>query len=462
MFGHDDLETEICIFLFITAVFDDLQALFIHHLNCNDYIGRENLATILNTSEGAITRAVKDLEDYLQSLAEGDREHDAMPALGTPRSAVQVMNLHKAKGLEAPVVFLVDPSGGEYEHPVSVHIDRSGKKSKGFLALHDPNQEFYPPELAVPAKWEQWEATEKKFQEAESNRLMYVATTRARDQLIVVHRESHNNRNLWKRLGQAVNDLKAEFVPPANVTPRAENPVQISDDEASHTEQQLGRRWAKALAPTYAVAGVKAISVGKKTVSAPGRQHGTEWGTVIHTLLEAAMVDGHADLRELATSVLREQGFDDPDDHLEAALETVRSVMASPLWIRARKSSRCLVEAPFQLPTTLPSSDGTPVTTILRGAIDLVFMEADQWVIADYKTDSVPRDQLPALVDHYKGQVEQYAQAWETITGGKVAGKGALFHSVGRIRDVLSSCAGFGPYSSSVLISRGWGGGEGG
>ena len=38
---------------------------------------------------------------------------------------VRLMNLHKVKGLEAPIVFLSDPTG-QYDHPVDLHVDRSG------------------------------------------------------------------------------------------------------------------------------------------------------------------------------------------------------------------------------------------------------------------------------------------------------------------------------------------------
>ena len=44
------------------------------------------------------------------------------------------MNLHKAKGLEADVVFLADPAGGPYEH-VDVHIERTGLKAQGWFKL---------------------------------------------------------------------------------------------------------------------------------------------------------------------------------------------------------------------------------------------------------------------------------------------------------------------------------------
>ena len=65
----------------------------------------------------------------------GEEAHDGIPATtALDRPAVQIMNLHKAKGLEAPVVFLADPTGRS-EHPVTMHVDRSGDGTRGFLAM---------------------------------------------------------------------------------------------------------------------------------------------------------------------------------------------------------------------------------------------------------------------------------------------------------------------------------------
>lgn len=46
------------------------------------------------------------------------------------RSAVRVMNLHKAKGLEAPVVLLACPAG-EFDHDASEHVERRGADGRG-------------------------------------------------------------------------------------------------------------------------------------------------------------------------------------------------------------------------------------------------------------------------------------------------------------------------------------------
>ena len=69
---------------------------------------------------------------------------------------------------------------------------------------------------------------------------------------------------------------------------------------------------------------------------------------------------------------------------------------------------------------------------IVRGVIDLVFWERDGWVITDYKTDRAALDQLSQLTEHYRPQVDTYAQIWSDITGQAVREKGLFFTAVQR------------------------------
>ncbi len=55
--------------------------------------------------------------EYLGKLVESEEKYDGVSALSGARPAVRVMNLHKVKGLEAPIVFLADASG-EPDHAV--------------------------------------------------------------------------------------------------------------------------------------------------------------------------------------------------------------------------------------------------------------------------------------------------------------------------------------------------------
>ena len=82
---------------------------------------------------------------------------------------------------------------------------------------------------------------------------------------------------------------------------------------------------------------------------------------------------------------------------------------------------------PFQ--TLLASDEPSPseLPTLLRGVIDLVFLEERGWVIVDYKTDRVLPAAVPDLTEHYSPQLRTYANVWQALTGRKVCEAALLF-----------------------------------
>ena len=91
------------------------------------------------------------------------------------------------------------------------------------------------------------------------------------------------------------------------------------------------------------------------------------------------------DLNRLAASALTDQGM--ASDLAETAVQTVRGVMESAIWQRAAASPQRLVEVPFQTLLAPDKPTKGDIPTLLRGVIDLVFLEPHGWVIVDYKTD---------------------------------------------------------------------------
>jgi ATP-dependent helicase/nuclease subunit A len=102
--------------------------------------------------------------DYLDQLALGDESNAAIDA----RDAVSLMTVHAAKGLEFPIVFVVNMGRGTGTRrpPVRVSIGRDGEAS---VAIADYQSEAD----------EDSAARERE----ETKRLLYVALTRARDRL---------------------------------------------------------------------------------------------------------------------------------------------------------------------------------------------------------------------------------------------------------------------------------------
>ena len=77
-------------------------------------------------------------------------------------------------------------------------------------------------------------------------------------------------------------------------------------------------------------------------------------------------------------------------------------------------------------------------TVLVQGIIDAYFMEGDEIVLVDYKTDRVKRGQEQKLIDLYHVQLEDYARALERMTGEKSEGKDHLFVYIAQ-RDIAVS-----------------------
>ncbi len=388
-----------------------------------------------NMALGALAKTVELLRDPARgaSLAEAverlgqivspegrEQRHDAVPARPLGPDAVRVMNLHKAKGLQAPAVFLADPHCWRGA-PVTLHVDRSSGRSVGRMAVYAPTPGRGPDELlACPPDWSAVADCERAFLDAEQDRLLYVALTRAGRELYVSDRDGRGAKsNPWVEVIPE-HEIAPPESPPASESAESPDPLSPRTVEAAMDSAEARR--GHALRPTYATARAKEVSVTPAPGGAPAGEHAAEWGAAVHLLLEAALTDEDADLRALARTVLREQDL--PPERAHEAVELVRRVRRCDLWRRARAAERTLVEVPLQ--HLLPAEGDRP-ETLVRGVVDLVFREPSGWVVADYKTGGVTPDELDALSAHYAGQIRTYAEAWEALTGEPVVEAGLYF-----------------------------------
>ena len=355
-----------------------------------------------------IVRRLRDLTE------EGDVEE--MGTRPGRADVVRLMTLHRAKGLEARIVFLADPTD-PYPPPPKSWIDRTANPPAGhFLVQRRAGRSNE--EIARPIDWDEKCQREKEFLDRESERLLYVAATRAREGLVVSLRRNQSGQigGPWARFAPHVSRL----LPPASVADSSP-PVPDRTEVARALEGFRARRrerFAASAAPSYATASVTALAhaSGQPRPFAASTGRGMSWGSVLHRVLEGSMRDPTLDLEAYAANVLAEE--DRPSFDLEEVLRAVAGVRESNLWKRALRARRCLVEVPFAL--RVDSSElGLPVPpaiTVLQGAIDLVFEEEEGWVLIDYKSDTIDGNR-DALLEFYEPQIVQYQRRWRALTG---------------------------------------------
>ncbi len=408
------------------------------------------------------------LPGALDALATALDARDAEAPLEPARTdVVRLMNLHQAKGLEAPVVVLADPSRPG-SHPTRSHTERSPDGTAvGWLCVSEARQGYGPDRLiARPVGWDEKAAAEDRFGLAERVRLLYVAVTRAKDELVVSRWPAKAGGSAWSALDPWLLEYATEL-PVVARPPHPRETLVLTPDDAARATEEARARLASLAAPSYRYRPVTAVVHGRE----PGEQRarrasgerggdgrvlrGYAWGTVVHGALAAAAGGaGDAQLAATCRALLVEHGrpLDARGDpvELEELLTLVASVRASELWKRAQRARRTLAEIPFaardvrtggesaDAPMSASGSEASPEgeapsTEVLEGVIDLAFQEEDGWVIADYKTDVGTDPDFPTRLEEYRRQVDLYARAWSRLTGEPVKERLLFFTTQNRM-----------------------------
>jgi len=118
---------------------------------------------------------------FVRQLREAERDLGTAPAVGESDDVVRIMTVHHSKGLQFPIVFLVDC--GRRFNTQAVHPDAAFQRRLGIgLRLVDVERRLSEPSLLHEAV----AASRRREDLAEEMRLLYVAMTRAQERLILV------------------------------------------------------------------------------------------------------------------------------------------------------------------------------------------------------------------------------------------------------------------------------------
>jgi ATP-dependent helicase/nuclease subunit A len=452
------------------------------------------LAFVLDAVRAAGLSGDTSLTGALAALETATVDDEAEAPLEPGRSdTIRLMNLHKAKGLEADVVVLAAPYG-DWEHPIDRHIERSADgRARGWLAVEQRRSEFSRRVLARPAGWIEKESAERAFEDAEGVRLLYVAATRAAHELVIARNAAQPGKSPWSRFDRWL-DAHGQALELAPVDPPERERLETGAVELTAAVHAAAGARAGAATQTFAFESVTQAAKADGSVaraerdapSAPATRAllvsppadgasvpepdrapvlpvsvhepdrppvppasvpvpdrppvlpgpgGYEWGSAVHAVLEAAARGASGDrLRAVGRTLLLE--LDRPVEHgepaeLEALMQTAEGVLSHALWRRAREGEPIAAEVPFAL-----EREGSQPPTYVEGVIDLAFRESDGWVVVDYKTDRGDDPGFAARRTAYHAQLRAYANAWERLTGESVKERLLWFVRSGLVEEV--------------------------
>lgn len=435
-----------------------------------------NYLHIFEVLEALVARARVPLPDLIHTLSGWiDRrglppgEDGNIERLESERDAVQIMTMHKAKGLEAPVVFLF---GGFDEPETQSHVfhDRRGRR-RVFVGPR------LPPEV-------------QKERREEDERLVYVALTRAQARLYVPYLgpcpsapsgpaeadrgapEIAGSHRVLEDALRAVLETGAAGGPAGfEVEDCPEVPYDPTPDLPSETAERL-RQWvipppagasgprrspdldalreARRGPPITSYSRLKAedraamnggspeaaddVVAETRTVADDGTRSGglppgAATGRLLHELLETVEFEtlraaegaegwsAHPDVERAGVEGLARHDL--PATALPEALRLVYTALTVPLQLGAVRlpgglgqASRIVRELEFLYPA--PDAAGRE-RALVKGFIDVVFEHDGRVYLLDWKSDVLP-DYAPAALDahvkdHYLLQAELYTLA---------------------------------------------------
>ena len=338
---------------------------------------------------GAIVSELRELVD------DPDYEVEEMTLEVGRSDVVRIMNLHQAKGLQAPVVFLADPySARRGNHAPTLHVTREGDDAYLSLPVRRPRGDHHAEIIAEPEGWEADAEEEAQYLAAEEDRLLYVAATRARNLLVVSQYAPKPDSGPWSNLAPALED-RPELPNHEAISEEAE-----SDPEPVDTQPSLRvtERLERAKHPSTE-------HINRIAVSAAASELSDRTALMRHAVMEAAQGKPPDELsRYLRRLAANTEGLDASD--AEAAIEAAARFRDSAVWGNLRHADSLYADVPFAL-----NKQANGTVRIVRDRVDLVYCAMDQWHFVAFaeRADDIAwrRPQVNAMADRWEAAAGQ-------------------------------------------------------
>lgn len=426
------------------------------------------LAELAEDFEASGYRGLHSFVLWLKRLADKGQE----PALGAQNgSVVQIMSVHRSKGLEFPVVFLCDAARRfnkqDSRDTVLVHPELGlGPK------VTDLKRQVEYPSLARNAIKLRLE----RELLSEEMRLLYVALTRPKERLYITAALKKPEETLSKAAAAVTVPMEPEVLAQAGAPidwllyahladggehlkcsilsadeePKTDEEIAEEAEAAADVADELRRRLAfeypRALAQTLP-SKVTATELkdraepdedARELVPRPARPFrlpdfarqnrpptGTERGTATHLVLQYMDFTKGETVQQVMEEIerLRQARFISDRDASAVDAAAIARLFASPLGKRLLSAEKLRREFKFSLlcdaGEIFHTAEGEQL--LLQGVIDCYIEEPDGLVIVDYKTDRVKTpEEISARAAFYSGQIAAYARALERIEGKPV------------------------------------------
>ena len=379
--------------------------------------GEQSLANIrkfVRLARELADRPLDGFVDYVERRRDDLDAREGQAVVDRP-DAVQLMTVHAAKGLEFPVVVVPEAQSEAFSGWEAVRW-RAGE-GLGITLLPPP--EATDRRRLRPGFYAWLRERDLAEEEAEHDRLLYVAATRAADYLYI---SGSGNGKGWLEtvratLAEAGRDgVELREPVPADTSAVAKrlSPAAVRPPREAEEREYVPPLLARPpVIPVRASTPVTALRPRPERQAAYGHGDGLGAlrGTVAHRAVELAFTG--ADRPDLAELIREESGWLLDEQLVRVLAGEIEEMLA--LFERSRLAATLRepsTERHFELPFAW-NWDGVPV----HGAIDLVYRDPRGWHVVDFKTDELRGRTIGEASAPYLVQLALYGGAIEHATG---------------------------------------------
>ena len=394
------------------------------------------------------TNKIYDLEDLILEIENimKKKVSEVSKLEVSDENYVRIINIHKAKGLEAPIIFLTKKNSIKNHLPLN-HIYR---KEDGFaygkFAIYVKN-EFSSTVGLKPHKWDEIVLEEEKYLEAERIRLEYVGATRAKNKLIIVTDGKSEEKSIWSDLiiDDTLKSLNDEIT---EMESNNEIEINLSNETLSREivacvklkgVDKLKNTLGEASYKFKAVTDDEEVCDGVK-VNAGG---GKEWGNIVHKAFEYIIKKklylnsniSNGMSKKIESLILNSDEYRDNEVSKSELIKIIDDFEKNEIIDILINAKKVYSEVKF----ALELSDELEEKTFIKGIIDLVIKTDRGFIIIDYKSDKVKTlEDAKIRTKAYKNQVLTYKKALEKLTKEEVINTGLYFAYIGKF--IESEC----------------------
>jgi len=376
------------------------------------YRGKQKVLNIMKAIElldsfGAVPFCMA-ADEFADRVEQNVEMADFNPIAGKP-DAVQLMTIHKTKGLENKVVYIADCT------------TKNSFGNSEFIDNENSRIIFKIKGSHLTPEYREWQDLDSKREEAESERVRYVAATRAKEVLVINRVEHKSYKGMFsypllieqKNADTQIIDIADIAVTPGqkpgNIVPET---IEKFSDELSQITNNVtqsiensSKPAMKIQSPSNAEEDTDKVSI--KVLYNPDSPEfniknvpAATIGTLAHKLMELDCND----LKTAAESLIKNEKVNLAPDKLVSVVEQLKENEPTQRIANAKTVLR-------EVPIKYSSGD-----IYYDGVIDLLFEEDDGWVLVDYKTVKIKNEkELKKIETTYKHQLQAYAEGLKKI-----------------------------------------------